>query len=148
MRPAGAFMGIALAALLLIQDAPASATDGQRRDPRLKTDGRLRPGHRESVWVKGFPGSGIVEISFFPTAICEDECAGRTFRAGRTDAKGGGRLRVHVPGTFIDHRHRSVFFRDGERIEVIATWESSLHDFDFAEAQPEPILVRDKRPSR
>ncbi|HET8955095.1 MAG TPA: hypothetical protein VFN18_05500 [Solirubrobacterales bacterium] len=114
----------------------------------MKTDGHLRPGHLETIWVKGFAGAGVIEASFFPTAICEDACGGRTFRAGRIDSDGAGRLRVHVPGTFIDQHGRSVFFRDGERIDVLVTWEAGPREFAIATAEPEPILVRTKGSSQ
>lgn len=106
------------------------------------TDGRLRPGHLETVRVKGFPGKGVTEVSFFPTAICEDECGAWSFRGGRTDAKGAAKFRVRVPQTFIDaHRHRT-YFRDGERVEVDVIWEGPGHSFAAASAEPEPIIVR------
>lgn len=109
---------------------------------RVFTDGRLRPGHLETIRVTGFPGKGETEVSFFPTAICEDECAGRSFKGGRTNAQGAAKFRVHVPGTFIDHRHRSVYFRNGERIDVEVTWEGSGEAFAVASANPDPIIVR------
>jgi len=121
-----------------------AAGDGgeEREQARVITDGRLRPGHLESIRVVGFPGKGVTHVSFFPTAICEDECGGRTFRGGRTDAKGAAKFRVHVPGTFINQRNRSAYFRDGERIDVHVTWEGAEHSFDFASANPEPVIVR------
>jgi hypothetical protein len=106
------------------------------------TDGRLRPGHLETIRVKGFPGRGFVEVAFFPTAICEDECAGRSRRGGWTDASGKGKFRVRVPGTFIDHRNRPVYFRDGERIDLEVLWEGTGHRFAVVTAEPEPIIVR------
>lgn len=109
---------------------------------RVITDGRLRPGHLERIRVKGFPGRGITEVSFFPTAICEDECGARSFRGGRTNAKGAAKFRVRVPGTFLDHRNRSVYFRDGERIDVQVTWEGPGGSFRVSSAEPEPIIVR------
>jgi hypothetical protein len=109
---------------------------------RVITDGRLRPGHLESIRVIGFPGKGITEISFFPTAICEDECGARSFRGGRTNAKGTAKFQVRVPGTFFDHRNRSVYFRDGERIDIQVTWEGPGNSFRVADADPMPIIVR------
>jgi hypothetical protein len=110
--------------------------------PRVITDGRLRPGHLERIRVVGFPGRGITEVSFFPTAICEDECGARSFRSGWTNAKGAAKFRVRVPGTFLDHRNRSVYFRDGERIDVQVTWEGPGNSFRVSSAEPEPIIVR------
>ena len=49
---------------------------------------------------------------------------------------------MRVPGTFLDHRNRSVYFRDGEQIEVHMTWEGPNRSFDFATAKPEPVIVR------
>jgi hypothetical protein len=124
---------------------PGFAADHERgggERSRVITDGRLRPGHLESIRVMGFPGKGIIDVSFFPTAICEDECGARSFRGGWTDAKGAGTFRVRVPGTFFDHRNRPVYFRDGERVEVQVTWEGPDNGFDFASANPEPIIVR------
>lgn len=108
----------------------------------MTTDGRLRPGHLETIHVSGFPGKGAIEVSFFPTAICEDECAARTFRGGSTNSRGAATFRVRVPGTFIDQRRHSVYFRDGERIEVDVTWEGPGNSFDGASAEPEPVIVR------
>jgi hypothetical protein len=115
---------------------------GVQERARVITDGRLRPGHLERIRVVGFPGKGVTEVSFFPTAICEGACGARTFRGARTDAEGAASFRVRVPGTFLDYRDRSVYFRDGERIDVHVTWEGPDHSFDFASANPEPIIVR------
>jgi hypothetical protein len=120
----------------------AAAVNRAERHPRVLTDGRLRPGHLETIRVVGFPGKGDTEISFFPTAICEDACGARTFAVGRTDAKGAARFRVRVPGTFLDSRNHPVYFRDRERIDVEMTWEGSDRGFDIATARPEPIIVR------
>jgi len=130
--------------LLATAHAGSAVSHGRRESnhPRVITDGRLRPGHRETIRVTGFPGKGVTEVAFFPTAICEDLCSGRSFRGGRTNTKGAAKFRVHVPGTFIDHRNRPAYFRDGERIEVDVTWEGPDHTFDGAIAAPEPIIVR------
>lgn len=125
----------------------ASDSRGERK-PRVITDGRLRPGHLESIRVVGFPGKGITEVSFFPTAICEDVCGALSFRGGRTNANGAAKFQVRVPGTFFDHRDRPVYFRDGERIDVIVTWEGSDNSFDIASASPEPVIVRVGAPNR
>jgi hypothetical protein len=106
------------------------------------TDGRLRPGHLETIRVSGFPGKGRTQVSFFPGAICEDECSAQSFAGGRTDGEGAARFRVRVPGTFFDHQGRRVYFRDGERIELNVVWEGPGRSFDVADAEPEPIIVR------
>lgn len=110
--------------------------------PRVITDGELRPGHFETIRVVGFPGKGAVEVSFFPTAICEDGCGARSFSGGRTNVRGAARFRVRVPGTFFNIRERNVFFRDRERIDVNVTWEGANESFAVASAEPEPIIVR------
>jgi hypothetical protein len=120
----------------------AGRIDEGSKPPRVFTDGRLRPGHLETIRVAGFPGKGVTEVTFFPTAICEDECGARSFQGGRTDANGAAKFRVHVPGTFIDHRGRYVYFRDGERVNVNVTWEGADDSFSSASAKPEPIIVR------
>lgn len=119
-----------------------------QREARVVTDGRLRPGHLETIRVAGFPGKGVVEVSFFPTAICEDGCGARSFRVGRTDATGAGKFRVRVPGTFFNIRERNVFFRDGERIGVNVTWDGPNRSFAVAFADPEPIMVRSNGKTR
>jgi hypothetical protein len=110
--------------------------------PRAITDGRLRPGHLETIRVAGFPGKGEIEVSFFPTAICEDECSARSFGGGLTTSKGSAKFRVRVPGTFLDHRGRPTYFRDGERIELSVVWEGPNRSFAVASAEPEPVIVR------
>jgi hypothetical protein len=92
--------------------------------------------------VKGFPGKGVLEVSFFPSAICEDECGSRSVRVGQTNSRGSARFRVKVPGTFINQRGGSSYFRDGERVEVNVTWEGPRQAFEVAYAKPEPIIVR------
>jgi hypothetical protein len=106
------------------------------------TDGHLRPGHLETIRFAGFPGKGVLEVSFFPTAICEDGCGARSFRGARTNAQGKASFRVRMPGTFFDLRNRPVYFRDGERINVEVTWEGRSHSFASASAEPVPILIR------
>lgn len=141
MRPVGAALmaGVFLIASAGLAHGQEGPTEGR---VRVITDGRLRPGHLETFRLAGFPGKGVTEVSFFPTAICEDECSALSFAGGRTDASGRGRFRVRVPGTFIDRRHRHVYFRDGERIDVEVTWQGADHSFAAGSAQPEPILVR------
>lgn len=126
----------------------ATSDSRGERKPRVVTDGRLRPGHLESIRVMGFPGKGVTEVSFFPTAICEDACGARSFRGGMTNANGAAKFRVRIPGTFFDHRNRPVYFRDGERVDVIVTWEGSARSFDVANADPEPVIVRVGAPNR
>lgn len=135
---------VAGACLFGAVESGSAAGDGreEKKQAKVITDGRLRPGHLESIRVVGFPGKGVTQVSFFPTAICEDACGARTFRGARTDAKGAAKFRVRVPGTFLDWRNRPVYFRDGERIDVNVTWEGPDHSFDFASANPEPIIVR------
>ena len=147
MRLAGAVLSTALVMgacmLTLVGTGSADSREGKGKErARVITDGRLRPGHLETIRTVGFPGKGVTQVSFFPTAICEDECGARNYRGGRTDAQGAGRFRVRVPGTFIDQRHRSAYFRDGERVDVEVTWEGHNHRFDAASAEPEPIIVR------
>jgi len=90
----------------------------------------------------GFPGTGMLEVSFFPGAICEDECGGRSVRAGRTNPSGTATFRVRVPGTFINEHGGSTYFRDGERVEVLVTWAGPGRSFAVTSAEPEPIIVR------
>jgi len=97
----------------------------------------------ETIKVKGFPGKGSTQVTFFPTAICEDECGAAGFPGGRTNARGEGTLRVRVPGTFLDAHEHHVYFRDRERIEVNVTWEGADESFANGSAEPEPIIVRD-----
>jgi len=102
----------------------------------------LRVGHLETIRVARFPGKGTTEISFFPTAICEDGCGARGFRGGRTNASGAAEFKVRIPGTFFNLRNRRVYFRDGERIEVNVTWSGPDRSFAVGSATPDPILVR------
>jgi hypothetical protein len=141
----GILLAFSLACIGLLGVSSGSAADHGREEEkraRVITDGRLRPKHLEGIQVLGFPGKGVTEVSFFPTAICEDACGAWSFRGGRTDARGAAKFRVRVPGTFLDRRNRPVYFRDGERIDVLVTWEGSDDSFDLASAKPEPIMVR------
>jgi hypothetical protein len=133
-------MATAGVALFAIGVAPALGRPERR--PRVITDGRLRPGHFETIRVVGFPGKGAIGVSFFPTAICEDGCAARVFEEGDTDAKGAAKFRVRMPGTFTDLHDRHIYFRNGERIDVNVTWEGADGSFDVATAKPEPVIVR------
>lgn len=154
MRKAGGALFAASAAcvlLLAVADLGIAAGHEARaaQHARLITDGRLRPGHLETMSVAGFPGAGRLEISFSPTAICEGDCGGRSFQVGRTNARGAAKFRVRVPATFINRRGGYTYFRDRERVEVIAFWEGSGPTADVAYAEPEPIIVRthDSRPA-
>lgn len=124
----------------------ASATESVSSTPegegRVFTDGRLRPGHFETIRVSGFPGKGMIEVTFFPTAICESRCAAIPHPGGKTNARGSAKFRVRVPGTFLDHRNKHAYFRNGERIEFEVLWYGPGHTFDTASANPAPILVR------
>jgi hypothetical protein len=145
MRSAGAGALLLTMAICLLATAGTGSAESPRSTvgrPRVITDGRLRPGHLETMRVAGFPDRGIAEVSFFPTAICEDSCGARTFRVGKTNGEGAASFRVRVPGTFLDHRNRSAYFRDGERIDVNVTWEGADGGFAVGNAEPEPILVR------
>lgn len=142
-------VGVALSAGLLLMVgftgvANAAPLAGRRGGSvRVTTDGHLRPGHLAKIRVKGFPGKGKTEVSFFPTAICEDACGAPSYPAGTTDAGGEGTLRVRVPGTFLDHNEHREYFRDRERIGVEVTWEGADGKFAAGSAEPEPIIVRD-----
>lgn len=114
----------------------------EREGVRVSTAGRLRPGHLETIRVSGFPGKGETEVSFFPTAICESGCGARNLPGGSTNSDGSGKLVVRMPGTFFNSRERPTYFRDGERIEVMVTWEGPGRSFAVGNAEPEPILVR------
>lgn len=142
----GALFVISAACIGLLSVTATGLAAGQRGptqgNPRVITDGRLRPGHLEPMSVVGFPGRGALEVSFFPGAICEDECGARSFSAGRTNARGAAKFRVRVPGTFENEHGRWSYFRDGERVEVTVTWAGAGKAFDVADAEPEPIIVR------
>lgn len=121
---------------------PASAAARGGEAVKVTTDGQLRVGHRETIRVSGFRGKGIVQVAFFPTAICEDGCGARSIVAGRTGANGAGTFRVRVPGTFFNVRERPTYFRNGERVEVEVSWEGADHSFGHGSARPEPVIVR------
>jgi hypothetical protein len=147
VKPAGrVYLSASVLGLCFLAASPAGVAVGHgergRGQAKASTDGRLRPGHLETIRVVGFPGRGLVEVAFFPTAICEDECAARSRRGGWTDARGKAKFRVRVPGTFIDQRNRSVYFRNGERIDLEVLWEGAGHSFAVVTAEPEPIIVR------
>ena len=145
MRATGVALLTVLIGLLAVASTGAvSATAAGRRGgaPKVTTDGRLRVGRRETIRVSGFPGKGVVEVSFLPTAICEDGCGSRAYRVGSTDAAGAGTFKVRVPGTFFNVRERPTYFRDHERVNVGVTWEGAGESFDHADAHPDPEIVR------
>jgi hypothetical protein len=142
-----------LAAALIVAVAavsPATSAGRPSRNPEedfgkavVQTDGHLRPGHLETIWVRGFPGRGRTEVAFFPTAICEAECAGLGGKGGHTNDKGIGRFRVRVPNGFINSHRKFTPFRDYERIELSVQWYGPKEDeFDVATAKPPPVIVR------
>jgi hypothetical protein len=139
----GLAAGICSLAIVPTSTATGSDSDATKEmEARVFTDGRLRAGHLETIRVTGFPGKGVTDISFSPTAICEDGCGVRSYRGGRTDARGAAEFKVRIPGTFFDLRNRNVYFRDGERIDVNVTWSGPNRGFAVGSAYPEPILVR------
>lgn len=135
-------VGIGLLTVASAGAASATAASRQGKAPKITTDGHLRVGHRETIRVSGFPGKGVVEVSFFPTAICEDGCGARNVQAGRTNSEGAGKFRVRVPGTFSNDHERPTYYRNGERIDVEVTWEGADHSFAYGSALPEPVIVR------
>jgi hypothetical protein len=140
-----------LAFLLLVWSfVPASASGSEtvlrQKEARAFTDGHLRPGHLETIRVKGFPGSGRTEVIFFPTAICGNECAAASRRGARTSSSGVGKFAVRMPGTFVAQDGKHVYFRDGERIDLRVLWYGSGKAFEVASVSPEPIIARSHRP--
>jgi hypothetical protein len=107
------------------------------------TDGHLRPGHLETIWVRGFPGPGRTEATFSPSAICEDECGAFGIDGGQTDRKGSARFRVRVPNGFINSRRKFTPFRNRERIDLEVLWYGrDEEEFDVGSADPRPVIVR------
>lgn len=145
VRAAGVTLLAVWIGLLAVASATvdsATAAPPQGHALRVMTDGHLRVGHLETIRVAGAPGKGVVQVSFFPTAICENECGARAVVGGRTDADGAGKFRVRVPGTFTNEHGRPTPFRDGERVNVEVTWEGADHSFAHGSAAPEPVIVR------
>jgi hypothetical protein len=145
MRIAKVALSTGLLLMVAATGAAAAAPRSGRREEavQVRTDGHLRPGHIETIRVKGFPGKGKAGVSFLPTAICENGCGSRSYPGGSTNARGEGTLRVRVPGTFFDvHEHRE-YFRNRERINVGVSWEGADGSFARGDAEPEPIIVRD-----
>lgn len=141
-----------LASLLLACALAPAAANGsetasrpQEKEAHASTDGHLRPGHLETIRVKGFPGSGRIEAAFFPTAICGSECAAASRRGGRTGDTGAGKFVVRMPEAFVARNDKHVYFRDGERIDLQVLWYGAQEAFDVASASPEPIIVRTHR---
>lgn len=133
--------------LLVCALVSASASGNTReKEPHAFTDGHLRPGHLETIRVKGFSGSGRTEVVFFPTAICGSECAAASRRGARTSNSGAGKFAVRMPGTFMAHGGKHVYFRDGERIDLQILWHGPGEAFEVASVSPEPIIVRSHRP--
>lgn len=85
----------------------------------VHTDGHLRPGHFETIWVKRVPGRGGLEVAFFPTAIRDAECGSVSRWGGFTSRKGRAKFRVRVPQTFINREGTRVPYRNRERIELL-----------------------------
>jgi len=119
-----------------------SARNEHEGQAKVRTDGRLRPGHFETIRVKGFPGKGRTEVTFLPTAICEGSCGATPRHGAKTNANGAATLRVRVPGTFFNSKNKRAYFRDGERIDLEVLWYGPGHTFEVGSANPEPILVR------
>lgn len=131
----------AVATAMLGEATTSSAEDRPR--PVVHTDGHLRPGHFETIWVNRFPGRGRLEVSFLPTASCGFECASYSRRVGFADRHGRAKLHVRVPQTFINEDGKHVPFRNHERIELEVEWTSPGEDeFVGAVAKPEPVIVR------
>lgn len=139
---------VSLACCLAVAHASAMesiASAPEEEGGKVFTDGHLRPGHFETIRLKGFPGKGKIEVAFFPTAICERSCGAVSRLGGKTDVHGSAKFRVPVPGTFFDRRNKRVYFRDGERINLKVLWYGPDHTFDTGSADPAPILVRTHR---
>ncbi|MBS1891482.1 MAG: hypothetical protein JST59_09315 [Actinobacteria bacterium] len=145
MRIFGVAVSAGLLLLAVITGVATAAPRATRRggSVRVTTDSHLRPGHLETIKVKGFPGKGNLYASFFPTAICESECGAADLFGGRANAKGEGTMKIRMPGTFEDLHGHHAYFRDRERIEVLVSWEGEDGTFKTGNAEPEPIIVRD-----
>lgn len=154
-----ALIAIGLLLLLIVSSVPiagtfeaASAHEGSSNDREsalVHTDGHLRPGHLETLWVRGFPAKGLIEVAFFPTAICESSCGAITRRPGKTRADGSGKFRVRVPGTFINSEGGRTYFRDRERIDLQVLWYGrNKGEVSGGTARPLPVIVRWHRSSQ
>jgi len=144
--------GIALAvvATCLIFSAPGSrepqalaSAEAEFGRNVVHTDGHLRPGHRETIWIRGFPGPGRTEVIFFPTAICGGECGSVSRKGGRTNRRGAAKFEVPIPGTFFNAEGKRTYFRDRERIDLQVLWYGrDDDDFDVGSADPKPVIFR------
>jgi hypothetical protein len=133
---------LAVIAIAVLGVATASSAEDRPR-PVVHTDGHLRPGHFETIWVNRFPGRGRLEVSFLPTASCEFECASYSRRVGFANRHGRAKLHVRVPQTFIDENGKHVPFRNHERIELEVEWTGpGKGEVVGAEAEPEPVIIR------
>ena len=141
-----AILGVGLMAVACLFPGSAAGTrttfQGAEGEARAFTDGHLRPGHLEAIRIKGFPGRGSTKVAFFPTAICGSGCAGATRRGAKTSKDGAAKFAVRIPGTFVGHDGKHVYFRDGEQIDLQVLWFGSSKAFGVADADPEPIMVR------
>lgn len=131
----------------LLMSGQAGATGSSVSAPpetegKVFTDGHLRAGHFETIRVTGFPGKGKTAVSFFPTAICGNSCGAVTRPGGETDGRGAAKFKVRVPGTFLDHKNRRAYFRNGERIDLQVLWYGPSHSFNVGSSRVDPILVR------
>lgn len=142
-----------LISLLLVWSLVPAIASGSETDLRQEekeahafTDGHLRPGHFETIRVKGLPGRGRTEVTFFPTAICGSKCGAPGRQGTGTNGRGSGKFVVRMPGTFVAHDGKHVYFRDGERIDVQVLWYGPGETFEVASVSPEPIIVRTHRP--
>ena len=142
LRAGGSLTGVlALVAACVVPTVSAAQPRADR--PTVRTDGRLRPGHLESIRIRGFPGRGVAEVSFFPTAICEAECSVPVRFAGRTNGAGAAHSRVRIPNGFYNSQIKFTPFRNHERVNVDVTWIGPGEDeFARASAHPDPIIVR------
>lgn len=112
----------------------------------VHTDGHLRPGHLETIWIRGFPGAGRTEVSFFPTAICGGGCGVASRKGARTNQRGAAKFQVRVPGTFFNAEEKPTYFRDRERINLMVLWYGpDDDDFDVGNADPMPVIIRSHR---
>lgn len=109
----------------------------------VHTDGNFRPGSLETIRVSGFPRAGRAEIAFFPSAICESQCAAESRFAGRTNKAGSGILHVRVPGYFFNAEEHRTYFLDLERIDLHVLWMGKGKE-EFAVGTPrhKPVFHR------
>ncbi len=139
---------LASGVLLLIafsaaQSAATPISEEEFFAAKVHTDGHFRPGGFETIHVRKFPGPGRVEVAFFPSAICEDECGAVSRFGGRTDMHGRGIFHVRVPGYFFDAEGHKTYFLNRERIDLQVMWMGHEKD-EFAVGTPrrKPVIVR------